>query len=252
MSSYEVGDVEVRTAVTADPVIVVEALALLIAAVPAAGGYVVGRAVKFVHDELVHEHQEALERQAQEQAKARIRFEKAQRVRREIAEECNKKISEINSYNCYEDVGISTLLHDVTSELQSILASVDESDVITLELRNEDDIRKIRNLSERLKTDLELISKNHRDNDVFLAFIEGVKNLFEDLNTDDYSFVHNVEVTSSEEKQIKELMDKMENLREIFYTIVNRETERYENCPISSVGVDRIAMILGSIDRELK
>ena len=76
MSSYEVGGADVGAMLLGAPVAIGAALAVL---TPIAGGYVLYSIGKGVHDELVREHQEALEHQIQEATKLRKRLENAKK-----------------------------------------------------------------------------------------------------------------------------------------------------------------------------
>ena len=249
MSSYGVGGIEIGGALIVGTVAVGAALAVL---TPVAGGYAVYRTGKVIYDGLVREHQEALERQFKEQARERTRLENAQKTRKAIIEECNSKISELRMSDYWEDSSLSLLAQDVLSELQVIAERKEKQEVVNIELQNERDIQHLKDLVERLKKESILISKNKTENLNMLSFIEKMESLFNGLNVNDYYYVHNVEIDDKEKVVIRKLFLRIDELKEKFYAIVEREVDRFGNYPITSVNVSRIASLFEKISNEIQ
>lgn len=249
MSSYEIGGVGVGASLIAGPIAVGAAIAIL---TPIAGGYAVYKAGKAIYDGMVREHEEALERQIQEQARERLRLENAQKVRREIVEECNSKIAELKAGDYWKDATLSLLAQSILSELQTIVAYDEKKDAVNIELQNKLDIQRILDLAEQLKKESALISDNKVENMSMLSFIEKVEFLFSQLSVDEYYFIHNIKVDDEEKVVIRKLLSRVDGLKEKFYKIVAREVERFENCPITSVETNRISAIFEQISNEIK
>lgn len=248
MSSYEVGGVELGATVIAGPIAIGAALAVL---APIAGGYAIVSAGKAIYDGLAREHQKALERLAQEQARERMRLEKAVEKRRQITLECKKKIDELKTSGYLSDPATELLARQIMSEIQSIADYDEKNDVNNIELRNGLDLQRIKELTDNLKKEIVLISENKSENFSMLSFIEKIEAMFSGLNIDDYYFVKNIQVENSEKVEIKKLLEKLDSLRAKFYEIIAREVERVENCPINSYDANRVADIFKCINDEL-
>lgn len=246
MSSYEVGGV---ADLVAAPVAIVAALAVL---APVAGGYAIYQTGKAIHDEMVREYQEALEKQNREQAIARKRLETAQKVRQNILKECSEKVRELECLESSENGALEELICGIINELKNINALEEKTDVISIEIQNQHDLRTIEDMMEKLREAEKLILKNQNDNKRVVFFIESVEKIFDDLRVNEYSYVHDVSITSENQVYLKKLNDRIGKLTEEFYTIVNREIKRYETVPIASVGIKRVAGIFENIKKEIE
>lgn len=249
MSSYVVGGVDVVGTLIAGPVMVGTAIAVL---APVAGGYAIYKTGKAIYDELVREHQEALERQVKEQAQARVRLENAQKVRNEIIEECNHKIVELKEGDYWKDKSLSSLAQHILSELQSIANRSEKRDVVNIEIQNKRDIQRIKDLVDKLKTESALISKNSTENLKMISFVEKMESLFNGLIINEYFYIHNIEIEDKEKVIIKKLLTRIDELTENFYVIVGREVDRFGNYPIASVDINRISTIFEKISKEIQ
>lgn len=248
MSSYEVGGVDVGVSLMAGTIAIGAALAVL---TPVAGGYVVYKTGKTIYDELAREHQEAVERQIREQARERARLENAKKIRNEIKEECKNKIAKLQSEDFMGDASLSFLAQNILEDLQNIKNEDEKLDVVGIELQNNRDIQRIKDLVEQLKTESTLIKNNKTENQNMISFIENMKTIFEGLSVDTYYDIHNIEIDDKEKASIKKHLARIEELKEKFYVIVEREKDRFGNYPIVSVNVNRIASLFEKISNEI-
>lgn len=247
MSSYGVGGVDIVDGLAGGVISIGAALAVLTPVAAGYGWYKAGEAVK---DSLVRQHQEALELQYREKAQARERIEKAKKVRQKIIEQCSKYIIE-----CKEDTeglsnSISELAKELVNELENINSEI-EMDISSLEMKNYSDINRIKKLVDRYKTQRNRILEKEKNGNEMLSFFEVIDSLFETIVTSDFSFVHNVEIMSEKRVKLKKLYDKKTLLEEEFYTIINREIDRYGNYPISAISIDRMATLFSDIREEI-
>ena len=87
---------------------------------PIVGGYAIFSTGKAIYDGLAREHQRALERIAQEQARERMRFEKAVEKRQQITIECKEKIDELKASGYLLNPSTALVAEKIMSELQAI------------------------------------------------------------------------------------------------------------------------------------
>lgn len=248
MSSYEVGGVELGASIIAGPIAIGASIAIL---APIVGGYAIFSTGKAIYDGLAREHQRALERIAQEQARERMRFEKAVEKRQQITIECKEKIDELKASGYLLNPSTALLAEKIMSELQAIADYDEKNDVNNIEMRNSLDVQRIKELTENLKKEIKIISENKAENLSMLSFIEKIEAMFNGLSIGDYCFVKNIQIEDYEKVEIRKLLEKLDSLKTKFYEIVAREVERAENCPINSYDANRIADIFKCINDEL-
>lgn len=249
MSSYEVGGADVGAMLIGAPVAIGAALAVL---TPIAGGYALYSIGKGVHDELVREHQEALEHQIQEAAKLRKRFENAKEIRKKIIEECTNRINELKTRNVWNDESLSALVQSTLLELNDIVEETEQNDVNNLELQNERAVYRIKILADRLETESRLIKENSVENAEMASFVEAIQIMFRGLSANDYRYIHNIEIEEEMYVELRKLYERLAELTEQFYLIVEREVIRFGNYPIKSISVDRISQLFETISSEIK
>ncbi len=249
MSSYEVGGADVGAMLIGAPVAIGVALAVL---TPIAGGYALYSVGKVVHDEFVREHQEALEHQIQEAAKLRKRLENAQKLREKIIEECTNRINELKTSNEWKDERLSALVQSILLEFNDVVEEAEQNDVDNLEFQNERAIQRIKTLVERLESESKLIKKNSAENVEMASFIANVQIMFRELSVNDYRYIHNIEIAEENYVELRKLYERLEELTEQFYLMVEREVNRFGNYPIKSIAIDRISQLFEKISSEIK
>lgn len=249
MSSYEVGGADVGAMLIGAPIAIGAALAVL---TPIAGGYALYSAEKVVHDELVREHQKALENQIQEAAKLRKRLENAKKLRKKIIEECANRIDELKTRNVWNDESLSALVQSTLLELNDIMEETEQNDVNNLELQNQRAVYRIKILADRLETESRLIKENSVENAEMASFVESIQIMFRGLSANDYRYIHNIEIEEENYVELRKLYERLAELTEQFYLIVEREVIRFGNYPIKSVSVDRISQLFAKISSEIK
>lgn len=247
MSSYEVGGVNVGMALMGGPIVIGAALAVL---TPVAAGYGVYKAGITIKDMLVREHQEALERQYREEAQARARMEMEKRIREEIIDKCQRYINELQRDMNNESNDVSKYAKELISKL-NVICEKTVRDIDSLEMQNQSDDHHIDELVRSYKAQRDCIISNIKESDRVTSFLCSIDRLFESLTTTDYGFVHDISIKDNEQVQLTKLHSQAEKLIEEFYTCVNREIDRFSNYPISSVEIDRIAILFNNIREEI-
>ncbi|MGN0496376.1 MAG: hypothetical protein ACI4GW_09155 [Lachnospiraceae bacterium] len=248
MSSFEVGGVDVGVGLIGGTVAIGAALAVL---TPVAAGYGLYKAGEAVKDELVREYREALEKQFKEKAKVRARMEMAKINREKIIVDCEKYIVELQETNTNQTDDIVELVNSLICEL-SMIQKEESVDLDSLEMLNQRDEQRIADLISRYKKQRELMISISSSNNNVKLFFDSIDKLFESLTFEDYNFVHNIETQTENQVRMQKLYERGSKLIDEFYTIVNREVNRVENCPVEALYVNRIALLFNNMREEIK